>query len=45
MAVDTSLLQGEVEENPSNEKTDVEGLLAGFLAALLKESAQDGVQS
>jgi hypothetical protein len=37
MAADTTLLQGEVVENPSTEKLDVEGLLASFLGALLRE--------
>jgi hypothetical protein len=37
MAADTQLLQGEVVEDPSSQKLDVEGLLAAFLHALLEE--------
>jgi hypothetical protein len=40
MAADTGLLQGEVVEDPHNEKLDVERLLAGFLASLLREQAE-----
>lgn len=37
MAADTERLKGEVVENPQGLDLDVEGLLAGFLRALLEE--------
>ncbi|MGK5084503.1 hypothetical protein WDW37_14505 [Bdellovibrionota bacterium FG-1] len=37
MAVDTTLLKGEVVAEPKVDKLDVEGLLADFLRALLVE--------
>lgn len=38
MGADSSLLQGEVVENPVEEHKDVEALLLGFLQALIKET-------
>ena len=37
MATDTSLIQGEVVEDPNALEMDVERLLIGFLRALLDE--------
>jgi hypothetical protein len=39
MATDTSLLEGEVSENPA-EEVNVEKMLFGFLRALLEEQQQ-----
>jgi hypothetical protein len=41
MAADTSLLQGEVNEDPSSQKLDVERMLAAFLHALLEEQRNE----
>jgi hypothetical protein len=40
MAVDGQKLQGQITENPGTEKKDVEALLAGLLAALVKEQEE-----
>ncbi len=40
MAADTTLLQGEVVEDPHNEKLNVEQLLASLLSSLLKEQSE-----
>jgi len=37
MATDTSLIQGEVSEEPGATDMDVERLLIGFLRALIEE--------
>jgi hypothetical protein len=37
MAADTTILQGEVIENPEEQKLDVEALLAALLRSLLQE--------
>jgi hypothetical protein len=40
MATDTSLLEGEVVENPVEQEVNVEKMLFGFLRALLEEQQQ-----
>jgi hypothetical protein len=45
MAADTSILQGEVIENPESQKLDVEAFLAAFLKSLLKEQKSEGTDS
>lgn len=37
MAADTTILQGELMEDPREQKLDVEAILAGFLSSLLRE--------
>ncbi len=37
MAADTTILQGEVTQDPQEEKLDVEALLAGLLSSLIRE--------
>jgi hypothetical protein len=37
MAADTTILQGEVNQSPETNKLDVERLLAGLMASLLRE--------
>lgn len=41
MAIDGTLLQGQVIDNPGTEELDVEGLLLGFLQALAAEQKGD----
>ena len=45
MAADTTLLQGEMNENPEVQKLDVEAFLAAFLKALIKEQQSEGAAS
>jgi hypothetical protein len=47
MAVDSSILQGQIIQDPDTYEKDVEGLLRGFLHALQKEAegAQGMTQS
>jgi hypothetical protein len=40
MAADTTILQGEVNENPEAKSLDVERLLAALLSSLLNEQRQ-----
>ena len=40
MATDTSVLQGEVNDDPESQELEVEKLLAGFLSALIEEQKQ-----
>ena len=44
MATDTSVLQGEINENPDAQPLDVERLLALFLKALLEEQSGKAAQ-
>jgi len=37
MAADGNLLQGQVNEDPTTEKRNVDGLIQGFLRALIAE--------
>jgi hypothetical protein len=45
MAADTTILQGEVNENPEARKLDVERLLAALLSSLIKEQTAPEVAS
>ena len=41
MAADTTILQGEVIEDPKAEKLDVEALLSSLLRSLIQEQTAD----
>lgn len=44
MATDTTILQGEVSENPETQKLDVERVLAALLRSLIQEQDAQGAQ-
>jgi hypothetical protein len=45
MAADTTILQGEVIENPKEQKLNVEALLASLLKSLIIEQSGQGEQT